>query len=572
MAGPPEVGSYPDRYNLQGSVSYVTGSHNIKVGVQDSYGPYNQRYCANGDMTENFLNVGGVLTPSTATIYSTSPVFQDKLNAALGLYAQDAWTMKRLTINYALRYDYLNEQVTGQPIQEGTFAVIPAFGNIQMPTQTNWSPHVSVVYDLTGNGKTAIRAGFNRFPNAATTGLAGTNDPANGALITATQAWTDLNGDNIAEYSVTHNASGQVVGCVYLTPGCELEFNNLTSNFGSVTISNKLDPGLKRPFYDQTNLGISHELVHGVSVTAEWFRTVNKDIQAPAENLTNLLPAGVTDPTQNPNFRAFTVYSPIDGHAVTMYDSASAAVSALPTNNLIFTDPNESSVYNGVDLGFNARLPKGARLFGGTTTERTLTNTCDLAVYNPNNLLYCNQAELGGAYSIPWKTQFKLSGTYPLPFWGLIASGTYQALPGYTEGQTTYAITKASKVVTCPGNSAASGCVVGATIDPTQVTGSINALLDPSNVTLTPRTNELDVSLAKRLKFGRLRIDPKIDLFNALNTSDYFTVRSTAFSPIVGPAGVNGPAIPANALGTLSRASVSRAAFCRAVSCGWART
>src|SRR5262249_37735414 len=37
-----EYGSYPDRYNMQASASYVTGSHAFKVGFQDSLGPYNQ--------------------------------------------------------------------------------------------------------------------------------------------------------------------------------------------------------------------------------------------------------------------------------------------------------------------------------------------------------------------------------------------------------------------------------------------------------------------------------------------------------------------------------------------------
>src|SRR5258707_158387 len=32
-----EYGSYPDRYNAQGSMSYVTGSNSVKVGFQDSW-------------------------------------------------------------------------------------------------------------------------------------------------------------------------------------------------------------------------------------------------------------------------------------------------------------------------------------------------------------------------------------------------------------------------------------------------------------------------------------------------------------------------------------------------------
>ena len=47
----------------------------------------------------------------------------------------------------------------------------------------------------------------------------------------------------------------------------------------------------------------------------------------------------------------------------------------------------------------------------------------------------------------------------------------------------------------------------------------------------TARINQLDLAVSKRIKIGRLRFEPKADLFNALNSSDYFTVRSTTFQP-----------------------------------------
>ncbi len=169
VSGPTEYGSYPDRYNWQGSAAYVTGTHNVSLGFQDSFGTYNQRYYGNGDMYAVSLTTNGVPTASSATVGATAPWFDDRLNASLGIYAGDNWTMKRLTLNYGLRWDYLLESVVGQPTQQGTFAVIPAYGDKNMPTQTNWEPHVSIIYDLTGTGKTAIRAGYNRYVNGATT-------------------------------------------------------------------------------------------------------------------------------------------------------------------------------------------------------------------------------------------------------------------------------------------------------------------------------------------------------------------------------------------------------------------
>jgi hypothetical protein len=482
-------------------------------------------------MSETF-NAG---VPISVTLYATSPHFQERLNANLGIYGQDAWTLKRLTLNVGLRWDYLNEQVTGQPAQPGTFAYIPAFGDIQPATQKNFSPRLSVVYDLSGNGKTAVRFGYNKFMDAATTGLASAIDPANGANITQAVSWTDLNHDGVAQYYVTHDANNNLVGCVYLTPGCEINFAQVKAGFGTVQPT-QYDPNFKRPSIDAYNLGISHELFPGVSVTGEWFRTVGRNLSFGSSASPDYIQRqGMINPdgsVTNPSYRAVTVFSPFDGHGVTVYDTT--AQSQPLQQALIITDPNRTSVYNGFDLNFSARLPGGARIFGGTTTERTLSNTCSTAVNNPNNLNYCDQSKSG----IPWRTQFKLSASYPLPWYGIQVSGVYQALPGYVLSSATgatYTVTGMTRYTVCPGNSPAQGCVVGALIDPGQVVSSLSVPLDPPGTTLTPRINQVDIGLAKRITVGRAKINPKGDLFNVLNSSDYFTVRTQTYSPSTTP-------------------------------------
>ena len=326
-------------------MSYVTGSHNLKVGFQDSWGPYNQHYYANGDMSETFL--AGV--PSTVTLYATNPQFQERLNANLGIYAQDAWTLKRMTINAGLRWDYLNEQVTGQPAQPGTFAYIPAFDDIKLATQKTWSPRISVVYDLTGNGKTAVRAGYNKFPDAATTGLAGAIDPANGANVTQAVAWTDTNKDGIAQYVVSHDANHNLVGCVYLSPGCELNFAAVKAGFGTVNPT-QYDPGFKRGYINAYNVGVSHELMSGINVTGEWFRTDGKNLGFGSATIPNYIQRpGVVNAdgtVTNPSYRPVTVFSPFDGHAITMYDTTAASLPLQQAS--IITDPNRTSAYNGL--------------------------------------------------------------------------------------------------------------------------------------------------------------------------------------------------------------------------------
>ena len=536
-----EYGSYPDRHNAQAAVSYVRSGHNLKFGFQNSWGPYNQTAWANADLYQNYLN-----GPATVTLLATPARWKDRLNAGLAIYGQDAWTLGRITITYGLRWEYLSEQVSGQPAQSGRFARIPAFGDIHLPIWRTFSPRTAVVYDLFGNGKTAVRFGFNRFEAAATTTNASIYNPANVLTVRATAVWTDLNKDDIAQ--------GEL-GCVYLiTPGCEINFADVAKNFGTVSLSNP-DPNLKRPHALAYNLGVSHELLPGIAVTAEWFHGVAKNI---LERNNTLRPGAMTGPASvsNPSYRPVTVFSPIDGTAITMYDpilpAVQQAVAYVDTN-----DPNLKNVYNGFEFNFNAKLPRGGRIFGGSSTDRSVANICSAATTNPNFLVYCDQSR----YGIPWRTQFKLVGTYPLPWWGLQLSGSLQALPGYVlyndnlqplfqgsgsgtnlnnslnlpnSAGTVFTVTPTTVYTACPGNSAAAGCTVGARVIPGMNQASLNVPLIPTGTELTPRLNQVDFSVGKRFNFERIRFEPRIDLFNALNSSDYFAVRTMVYSTVAG--------------------------------------
>ena len=67
--GGEDYGRFPDRYAFSGSVSYITGSHNVKVGIQDSFGSYRRTDTANGDIRSVFLN-----TVATSATILNSPV------------------------------------------------------------------------------------------------------------------------------------------------------------------------------------------------------------------------------------------------------------------------------------------------------------------------------------------------------------------------------------------------------------------------------------------------------------------------------------------------------------------
>ena len=510
-----QLGNYPDKYNVMAAVSYVTGSHNVKVGVQDAWGPYKRWNTANADLYQ--LYQAG--RPFQVTVLNTPLTTAEYLDANFGLYAQDSWHVNRFTINAGLRFDVLRQRVMGEPAQSGRFASSVAYDDIHLPTWQDWSPRTSVVYDLAGNGKTAVRFGYNKYMTAATTGFAQIYNPT--ALTTTNLAWTDLNNDDIAQ--------GER-GCVYRTAGCEIDFSTLPANFGVRALS-VFDPDLQRPYQSAFNFGASHELLPGASITAEWFHSDFKDLIA-----RNNIARAASD------YTPVTVYSPIDGNAITVYNVSASKGSAV--QNVDSTDPDLKRSYNGLEINFNARLPHGARVFGGSATERILTNSCSAAGHDPNLSIYCD----GWQNSIPWTTSVKVAGTYPLPWQGISVSGAYQGLAGqplgtaplqygvFTAGtgfgqpnglSTNWLVTRG---MTYPTN-CVSPCTPGAVIVPSMTNSSLQVPLKAPGTEFTPRVNQIDFGVSKTFTFsGARRVTPKLDIFNAFNSDVYTAVASTQYN------------------------------------------
>jgi hypothetical protein len=236
-----------------------------------------------------------------------------------------------------------------------------------------------------------------------------------------------------------------------------------------------------------------------------------------------------------------TVYSPIDGSAIPYYNVAANKVSAV--QNVDSTDPNLKRAYNSLEMSVNARLPRGARLFGGFGVEQTLTHTCSAAEHDPNVLLYCD----GWKNDIPWLFSLKLAGTYPLPWYGINVSGALQALAGAALGTTPlqYGVFTAGTgfdtpsgrgtfwLVTPTMNYAANckgNCTAGARVIPGLTTSSANVPLVAPGTEFTPRTNQLDLGVSKIFRYGHSSFTPKLDLFNALNADYYTSVASTQFN------------------------------------------
>jgi len=520
-AGVTQTGMYPDRFAAAGSMSYITGAHNIKVGAQDTWGRYGRFRSANGDLRANFQS--GVAFQ--AVILNTPVRFEDDLHADVGVYGQDSWTINRLTLNYGARWEYFASGIPAETSTAGRFSKERSFGPIDMPTWKSFSPRFGAVYDLFGNQKTALKVSIGKYMQAGTTGFSEAYNPL--ALTTANVRWVDVNNDGIpqGELGCNFGTAG--------TPGCELNLAQLPTGFGVANLST-FDPNIKRMYNIEESVSIQHELFPRVSVTAGWFHRDYKNLFRRTNTLQTFA-----------DYTAFTLFNPIDGAPITYYNVSNAKRTAISTIDENGTDRH--MWYNGVEYNFNARLGHGITLFGGGTMERTIAQVCDEQA-NPNLLLYCDQTKSG----IPWRTQFKFSGSVPVKY-GIAASFSFQTLPGYRLGTpaqyaltgvsgpsgttnnnapagagTVWQITPATRYTVCPGNSAAAGCVIGALVDPGMTVASLNVPLVPPNTEYGDRINQLDLSISKTIRAGRASFQPKIDFFNLLNVSPVIDVRSAA--------------------------------------------
>ena len=69
---------------------------------------------------------------------------------------------------------------------------------------------------------------------------------------------------------------------------------------------------------------------------------------------------------------------------------------------------------------FNARIRGGVNVNGGLSSGRAHRQNC--AVVDTPTVQYCDQKE-------SLQTQFKATGSYPLPWWGIQVAGTFLNIP-----------------------------------------------------------------------------------------------------------------------------------------------
>jgi hypothetical protein len=493
QAGPSNLTESPIAFYWTASATWVNGSHTIKFGANNRQGTFKHTRQANAELIQQYRSSSTGIrwsVPDSVLIRNTPLAYSERLNRDLGIYIQDAWRINRLTANIGLRWETLNAQVNAGKSPAGRFVPERSFAEINnLPAWNNFAPRMGLVYDLFGNGQTAIKYSLNRYNLSRTTGIAGNHNPL--LSQTATLPWRDVNGNGIADGTLRCQG--------YPSATCEIDFSSLPSNYGVAALNEY--GAYPRTWNLESGLELQHELMSGLSVGAAWWK-------GNFHNLTATINRSYTTADYTP----YTFYNPLTGQPFEVY---ARTLQARPTLNLDTYDPERKRGYESFNFESRWRIPGGGQVSGGVAYERERNKNCtspDDPNYDGNGKALCNEFLL----DIPYRASWKASGTREIG-WGVNLSFSFQSnsspvssrVMTVTRGSTRY---PANCPAPCPANQ-----IIMPTTTFGQATLTYN--LQPVRATSVERITQLDFKVARNFRFGRIQVLPTFEVFN-INNSD----------------------------------------------------
>ena len=512
--------------NWRASASYVTGSHNLKVGYQGSYQKSLLGREAN-DTLMRYVFRNGVPIGVGYTLVKNWE--QNDRTATAALYVQDQWTLGRLTLQGAVRYDRAwswspaeGNGTTGTsrflqaPISFDRTVSVEGYNDIT----TRWGG----AWDVFGTGKTAVKVNIGKYLQNATNDENYTaNNPA--ARIVRSvgttgsgRGWVDGNGNFVVDCDLAspalqdHSAAGGDT--------CQaLSGNNL--NFGSVnpnltTINPEILRGWGvRPSDWQFGVSMQQEVLPRVSVEVGYHRRWFNNFFVEDNQL-----VGPED------YDAWTYTAPRHpqlpdggGYPITVYSiTREAALRGARDYETFETDfgPARTQYWHGVDVQVNTRAIGGLTFQGGTSTGRGVRDTCDTVVnIDSPDPRGCHVTE-------PWMTSVRGLAAYDVPKVDVLVSAQFRSLnPGNTVGMGAASATNGNSL---DANTQIPNTVIRqllgrlpGTALPSQTT-TLNLLTD-GQLYPDSRVHQVDMRFAKVLRFGDRRLDIGVDLYNLFNAN-----------------------------------------------------
>jgi len=520
-------------YLWKGSLSYISGAHSVKVGYQRTLMTDDRTWFTNDQNLTYRVNNG---EPNQLT-QSISPWVNNARAAWDGLFVQDQWTHRRLTVQGALRFDRARSWFPAQ--QEGpsrflpTPIVIPETRGID--SYKDITPRIGLSYDVFGMGTTVLKTSLGKYLEGA--GVSGNYANTNPSLrmpqttsiygtAGVTRAWTDANRNWAPDCDLQNPAAqdGRASGGDL----CGVMSN---TNFGKNILTNNFDASIVEGWGVRSsdwNLAVSlqQQIGRRATVDVTYIRRTYQGFSV-VDNLA-LQPSDLTP---------FSIVAPLDsrlpgggGYVVSgLYDvvpEKAGQVDNLVTDSTRYGGWGQS--FNGLDVTVNARIGESLTLVGGTSTGQTSADNCDVRAHLPElsttttgtsafgaGLLTSAVSTTSQYCHVAFGVLMQVRGlsSYVIPRIDVQVAATFQSKPGALLAAN-YAVPN-SLVVPSLGRNL-SGNAPNVTVN----------LVAPGTM-YGDRVNELDFRVAKTLRYGRSRTVIALEIYNAFNSSAVLTYNNS---------------------------------------------
>ena len=518
---------------MRASASYIPGSHSVKVGYQGNISHPSQAYFNVTPFIQYRFNNGIPNQLNQSAVYPGEVKYQRNI-LMTSFFAQDTYTRARLTLQGGVRYDgvgtsYPDTGAGGPDYQLMPTRIFYAAGTTDEIHWKDVTPRMGAVYDLFGNGKTAVKFNIGKYLTALTASNSDLDlNPLIRTALQTTRTWND------SFYPVGDSRRGNYV------PDCNLVDSNANAecgrmdnqNFGKEIFTKSFDPELihgwgQRTYNWEMGVSLQQELLPRVGLTVGYFRRWFGNFYTANNRL-----------TATADYTPFSIPIPVDprlpdggGGTVTgLYNLVPEKVGAEDLYSQLSSSFGEmSEQWHGVDVNVNARMRSGLTVQGGVSTGRRIQDNCDVRGALPETYSWASTTAVQttrvttstGALANPYchvvepfLTSMRGLATYLVPKIDLQVSGTWRSDPG-PELRADYVVTSAIALPSL-GRNLSSGNVTVNLVEPGTLYGA--------------RQNNIDMRIAKIVRFGRTRAQFGVDVYNLLNT-DVVTGYNNGYSP-----------------------------------------
>jgi hypothetical protein len=451
--------------------NFAGGNHNFKFGYQwmDEKGNtvYEQRFT---DNVTHFLSNG---VPSAVRLGLTPLSSWNGLRTN-SAFITDTWSLGRVTLNVGARFDryrvYLPEQ---EHPASRFFPTAVSYPEVSEVVSFNHIvPRAGVIFDVTGDGKTLVKANWGKFYFNPGVNLADSVNPNSGEQYQE-YAWTDRNGNRL--YDVGEEGA-------------------LTTSVGGRATSS-VDPDLKNSYTHEFSTWFERELIRnlGARVGFVW----KKDSDGYQQLNVNRPPSEYNVPTTLIDNGPDGVRGTGDDGTISALNLSAAAL-ARGSNNVTTNVDGYEGTYKTIEIGANKRWSNKWSMVA--SYSYTWTDEFANAYYGNTFGSTVSQSSLfGGAPNNPndrtnneftnWN--WKVHGTYE-PAWGLRFTPVLKHQSGAPYGR-----------------------YVSAALN----YGTQPILVEPIGTRRQENITVFDVRVEKQLRFDRARLGLFLDVFNVTNAN-----------------------------------------------------